>query len=319
MAIEPARIVGAVDVGATKTLVAALPIPFERWPADVVVRRFLTPVDAHELVARIATALEQFRGGRFLHAVGVGAPGPLDSVTGTVLHSPNQAWRDIPLGPMLAAAVRAPVALDDDANLGALGEAILGAGGGASPVAYITIGTGIGAGIVINGRVVRGGHGNAGEVGHLVVDCNGPRCGCGGRGHVESFAGGAGLARRARAQWPSGHLRGDILIAAPTDADGIFRAARRGDLDARGLADEAADALGIALAALVATLDPDRIVVGGSLGLGQRSFVRAAVRRAGRRVMAEAASSLHVVPASLGPLSVLAGAAVLASQYERHP
>ena len=131
---------------------------------------------------------------------------------------------------------------------------------------------------VFNGRIVRGGHGNAGEVGHLVVDPIGPRCGCGGRGHVESFAGGAGLARRARALWPSGFLRGDTMIAAPGDADGVFQAARRGDPDAHGLADDAADALAIALAAVVATLDPDRIVVGGSLGLRQRSFVRAAVQ-----------------------------------------
>ena len=108
------------------------------------------------------------------------------------------------------------------------------------------------------------------------------------------------------------------MIAAPGDADGVFQAARRGDPDAHGLADDAADALAIALAAVVATLDPDRIVVGGSLGLRQRSFVRAAVQRARRRVVAEAASSLDVVLARLGPMSVLAGAAVLASQDERH-
>jgi glucokinase len=317
--MQPTQLLGAVDVGATKTLVAALQTTVDRWPADVLVRRFPTPVDVDELVARIAAALAELADGRSLKRIGVGAPGPLDPITGIILHSPNQAWRDVPLGPMLAAEAGAPVALDDDANLGALGEAVLGAGAGASSIAYVTIGTGIGAGIVINGRIMRGGHGNAGEVGHLVVDPIGPRCGCGGRGHVESFAGGAGLARRARAQWPSGLLRGDTLIAAPTDADGVFRAARRGEPDARGLADDAADALAIALAAVVATLDPDRIVVGGSLGLRQRSFVRAAVLRARRRVIAEAARSLHVVPARLGSMSVLAGAAVLASQVEHHP
>jgi glucokinase len=306
--------VGAVDIGATKTLVSVVASPLESWSETIEIRRFATPARAEDLVTIVTEALAELSQGLTVGAIGVAAPGPLDVASGRLLHSPNQAWRAVPLGSELAEAARAPVVLDDDANLGALGEATLGAGKGKSPVAYLTLSTGIGAGIIVDGRLVRGGHGTAGEVGHLVVNPTGPQCGCGGRGHVESYAGGAGLARRARLVWPTGRLTSDPAIPAPTDADGILRAARGGEPDARRLAAEATDALSFALAAIGAILDPGVIVIGGSLGLRQPSLVRAAAARARKRVMAETRPGLTIVPAALGPLSALAGAAILASE-----
>ncbi|OGN82005.1 MAG: hypothetical protein A2X23_12010 [Chloroflexi bacterium GWC2_73_18] len=229
-------------------------------------------------------------------------------------HSPNQgrAWRGTRITALLAERLAVPVALDDDARLGALGEALLGAGRGADPLVYVTVSSGIGSGIVSGGRMLRGAHGLAGEVGHLVVDPDGPRCACGRRGDVESYAGGAALARRARRAWPSGRLADGS--AAPRDAAGIFRAARAGDPLARGIVAEAAEALGRGLAALATAIDPERIVVGGSLALSQGALVRRAVAIARRRCLAETGRRLVVVQSALGETSVLAGAALLAAE-----
>jgi glucokinase len=307
--------VAAVDVGATKTLVAVVPVeatgeisePVARWR----VRRLATDRDPDRHVAAIATVIGDLAAGSRVAAIGVAAPGPLDPARGVILNSPNLGWKDYPLGPALAALVGAPVGLEDDANAGALGEALLGAGAGLDPVVYLTLSTGVGAGIVVSGRIVRGAHHAAGEVGHLVVDPTGPRCGCGGRGHVEAFVGGAGLARRAADTWPSGTLADGS--AAPPDAAGILRLARAGDPNAMRLANDAADALARAIAALSAVLDPGAIVVGGSLGLGQRALVRRAARHARRLVIAEAGASHLVVPAAHGERSPLVGAALLAA------
>ena len=309
-----ARLIAAVDVGATKTLVAVVPAtanggvrePVARWR----VRRLATDRDPDRHVGAVAAAIGDLAAGEHVRAVGVAAPGPLDPVRGVILHSPNLGWRDHPFGPTLAVLAGAPVTLEDDANAGALGEALLGAGAGRDPVVYLTLSTGVGAGVVVGGRIVRGAHQAAGEVGHLTVDPAGPRCGCGGRGHVEAFVGGAGLARRAADTWPSGTLADGS--AAPPDAAAILRLARAGDPNATRLANDAAEALARAIAALSAVLDPGAIVVGGSLGLGQRALVRRAAGHARRLVIAGAGAPL-VVLAAHGERSPLVGAAILAA------
>lgn len=303
----------AVDIGATKTLVAVRTTePLPGWTLGAGITRLPTdrdPVRAADRIALEARALAGQAGRRPL-AVGVGAPGPLDPTTGVVAHSPNLGWHDVPLGRLLSERLEAPVVLEDDANAAALGEWRFGAGAGADPFVFITVSSGVGSGIVIGGELLRGAHGLAGEIGHLAVDPNGPRCGCGRHGCVEAFVGGAAMARRARAIW------GDELLAdgrsAPDDADGLLRAARDGDPVARGLADDAAEALGRALAALALTIDPERIAVGGALALGQPALVRRAVVIARRRCIRETGRVLAVVPAALGAESVLAGAAAAA-------
>jgi glucokinase len=309
-------LVGAVDVGATKTNVAVIRLPSDRPPvaSDLPrrVRRIETDRDPDRHLAAVAVALADLvPAGGSLAAAGVAAPGPLDPATGTILHSPNLGWREHPFGPALAARLGVPVAVEDDANAGALGEARMGAGAGQDSVLYLTLSTGVGAGIVVGGHLVRGAHQAAGEIGHLVVDPAGPRCACGGRGHVEAFVGGTGLAGRAARAWPSGRLADGR--PAPADAAGVLRLARTGETTAARLADEAVAALALALAAACAVLDPGVIVVGGSLGLGQRSLVRRAAVAARRLVLAEAAQSLVVIPAALGDRSPLVGVALAAA------
>lgn len=303
----------AADVGATKTLVTVRAPGAPHDPAAPALR-FATPRDPVAAVTSIvdaAVALAGRAGGRVV-AGAVVAPGPLDAATGRIVAGANLGWYDVPFTGEIAARLGVPVALEDDATAAALGEALAGAGRGADPFVYLTVSSGIGAGVVVGGRSLRGAHGIAGEVGHLVVDPAGPRCACGRRGDVEALAGGAALARRARAAWPAARLADGS--PAPRDAAALFRLARAGDPAAQAIADAAADALAHAIGALAAVVDPACIAVGGSIGLAQRGLVRRAVAIARRRTLPATGESLRVVPAALGDRSCLEGAAILAAR-----
>ena len=269
----------------------------------------MDPLDLVEWVEAEVDLLRAAMGGRVV-AVGVAAPGPLDAGRGLITRSSNLGWEDVPIASMLGQRLGVPTALEDDANTAALGEWRFGAGIGADPLGYITVSSGIGGGIVAGGAIVRGARGNAGEIGHLSVDPTGPRCACGRRGDVESFAGGAALARRARQVWPRKTLTDGR--PSPRTASEVFQAALAGDAQATRLVDDATSALAVAIAAMAAVVDPAVIVVGGSIGLGQRRSIRRAAALARQRVMRENAASLRIKAAALGHESVLAGAADLA-------
>lgn len=308
------RRIVAVDIGATKTLLAVRSVDelAQGWRRQGQIERTDSPADPEVLVEWIEAAVGRARSvaGGPIASVGVAAPGPLEAGRGVITRFFNLGWEDVPIATMLGERLGVPAALEDDANTAALGEWHFGAGAGADPCAYLTISSGIGGGVVAGGRLVRGAGGNAGEVGHIVVDPSGPRCACGRRGDVESLAGGNALARRARRVWPQRMLSDGT--PAPRSAESVFRAARAGDPRAAELVEQAAQALAAALAAFSAVVDPEVIVVGGSIGLRQRRLVRRATTLARRRVMRENGASLRVVPAALGAESVLAGAADLA-------
>ncbi|MBI3748738.1 MAG: ROK family protein [Chloroflexi bacterium] len=305
----------AVDIGATKTLVTVRRLPladhWSRSPRSSAMFGTLRHPDAH--VERTAVAIERLLApDERLVAIGCAAPGPLDPATGVIVHSPNLGWRLLPLADRLRSRLGVSVTVDDDGRLGALGEAVLGGGRGAHIVVYLTVSSGIGSGIVIDGEVVRGDHGLAGEVGHLTVDQGGPTCACGRRGDVEAYAGGRSLAHRAVRAWPNEALSDGTR--APRDAAGVFAAAVAGDRIAAILIDEATEALACAIAAIASAIDPGVILIGGALGLGQRRFVRSAAVRARRRVLTATGRVLDVKLASLGDQSVLAGAAIAAAR-----
>ena len=306
-------LVVAVDVGASKTLLTVRSVRelTAGWRADGPVVRIDSHADPAALVDWVAVEVARSTGrlGGTVAAIAVAAPGPLDAEHGIVTRSSNLGWQEVPLAAMLSARLAAPVALEDDANAAALGEWHFGAGSGADPLAYLTVSSGIGGGVVAGGASIRGARGNAGEVGHIVIDPAGPRCACGRRGDVESFAGGTALARRARRIWP--RARTADGQPAPRTPEAIFRAARRGDPQAITLVTQATEALAVAIAAMAAVIEPEVIVVGGSIGLGQPRMMRRAAALARTRVMRENAATLRVVPAGLGQESVLAGAADL--------
>jgi glucokinase len=253
-----------------------------------------------------------------LAGVGVGAPGVIDHEAGTVRQAPNlHGWME-PFGvaeALSAALGGVPVAVDNDVNVGTLAEHRLGAGKGADDVLGVFAGTGIGAGVVLDGVLRRGPTGAAGEIGHMIVRRGGRVCGCGGRGHLEAYAGRAAMERRARDLDRKG--RDTLLVElAPGKrmTSGVFvKALAAGDAVAVELIDDAVGALGVAIASAVSLLDVALVVVGGGLAdrLGP-SFV-ARVEDACRADVFPRNPELRIVPAALGDRGGSIGAALMAA------
>jgi predicted NBD/HSP70 family sugar kinase len=233
--------------------------------------------------------------------VGLGIPAPitLDGRIGSAALLP--AWADLAPGEELAARLDLPVRLDNDANLGALAEYVWGAGRGCVDLVYVKIATGIGAGIVLDGRLHRGAAGTAGELGHVTLDARGPVCHCGNRGCLELTAGGRALLANARLTRP------DL-----TDLDQLVRLATDGDAGCRRLLIDAGTHLGYALGGLVNLLNPARIVLGGELG-GAAELMRAPLRRGlADTAMAAPVNAVRVVPAELDRRAAALGGVALA-------
>ncbi len=303
----------ALDIGATKTIVAAV----DAMPS-VGLRplrppvRFATPRSPEAFLAALEAAAERALPPATRPAsVGIGVPGPLDAGAGIVEYSTNLGWRHLPLAGLVSERFGGvPTVIDDDANTGALGEAVAGAGRGADPFVYLPLGTGLGSGVIVGGRIVPGAHGAAGEVGHMAVhDRDGPRCNCGRRNCVEVWCSGIGLARRAREAWPEPRLADGSR--APRDAAAVFDLARAGDPAALELVARARHAFAIGIAALLASLDPAVVSIGGSVGLAEAAFARAAFREATGLVHWSGGRRVRLRRPRLGGRSVLAGAAVL--------
>ncbi len=202
--------------------------------------------------------------------VGLGLAGPVDPETGTMYRPPNIPDLDgVSFKALWGGRLRWPVVTGNDATLAALGEYVYGAGAGAEMLVYITVSTGIGAGIVVAGQPLWGAHGMAGEVGHMTIDWNGVRCKCGGSGCLEEMASGSGIARIARERLPEAP-RSLVAEAAGGDPDRataamVFDAAGRGDPLAEDILQGVSRALGAGLVNVLHVLDPDVIVLGGAV------------------------------------------------------
>lgn len=250
-------------------------------------------------------------------AVGVSFGGPVDVAEGRVRLSHHvPGWEDFLLRAWLAQRFAAPVAVENDANVAALGEWRFGAGQGCASLLYITVSTGIGGGWILDGRVYHGADGLAGEIGHMTVQPGGPTCTCGRRGCLEAVAAGPAIARRARERLRAESGRGELLrrqvsgdVTAITARD-VSEAAATGDEIARGVLHEAAAWLGWAIGSAIVLLNPERVVIGGGVsksGAGYFEAVRAAAQKhvlPGMRV--------DIVPAALGDDAPLWGAVALA-------
>lgn len=225
-----------------------------------------------------------------VRALGLSMPGPVDPAAGIVISPPNlPGFINVPLNQILTKATAIPSFLHHDAHLAALGESLHGAARGARNVIYVTVSTGIGAGLILDGELYAGTHGIAGEVGHIVVQPGGPRCTCGNRGCVEAIASGTGIARAARERAPLAPESALHALESPTAAD-VVRAARAGDALALTLLRNAGEALGIGMGTLINLFNPELIVLGGSvLNAGtvllspMRQTMRASSWRASRR------------------------------------
>ncbi|HWH31330.1 MAG TPA: ROK family protein [Egibacteraceae bacterium] len=308
----PAAAVG-VDVGGTKTVGGVV-------GADGTVRvraRVPTPPQGGDAVtdaiAALVADLWRQAGGAPL-PVGVGAAGVFDR-SGVLRYSPNiPGWDEVPLAARLSEALGVAVRADNDANVAAWGECRAGAARDIEgTVVMLTVGTGIGGGLVQDGALVRGAHGMAAEFGHIVVAEGGPLCGCGNRGCLEALASGTAIGRTAAQRLAAGH--GSALAgegSAPTGKS-VTLAAQAGDELATAVLAECGFWLGVGIASLVNALDPDLVVVGGGAMQAGEMLLGPAREAAAARVIGGAhRQPTPVVAAALGDDAGLVGAALLA-------
>ncbi|MDY6876827.1 MAG: ROK family protein [Chloroflexota bacterium] len=253
-------------------------------------------------------------------ATGIGAPGPLDIKAGVVMAPPNlPGWDRVPLKQLVENELGIATFLENDANAAALGEHRFGAGRGTEHMIYVTVSTGIGGGLILDGKLYHGISGAAGEIGHITIMPNGPRCGCGNRGCLEALASGTAIARQARERVTHGvpTLIADLAEGIPEriTAKLVAEAASRGDIEAQDILAEAMNYLGIGMANLVNLFNPQLIVIGGGLtNIGELLF--GPVRRViARRAFRTPAREVQVVRAELGDhVGVLGAAAVALAQ-----
>ena len=252
-------------------------------------------------------------------AVGIGLPGLVDR-TGTLRYAPNlPGVIDLPVGATVTRHAGLPARIDNDATCATWGEWVAGAAAGAQDCVLVTLGTGIGGGIISDGRLVRGDSGFAGEIGHMVVDPSGPSCPCGRRGCWERMASGSGLGRLGRAAAYAGEAARVLFLAGgdPEEIRGehVTQAALEGDAQALAVLDELAGWLALGLVNLVNVLDPARIVVGGGLiAAGEALLAPTRHHYAGHAVAPDRRPGVEIVPAALGERAGAVGAALLARQ-----
>jgi glucokinase len=312
-----------VDLGGTNIVVGVLPIDggdgrvlalksestdAERGAKYVVDKIVLLIEEARaEVVAEHGGTRADFAG------IGIGAPGPLNRATGTVIQSPNLGWRNFPLRDLIANAVNLPAVLDNDANCATYGEWWLGAGRNVDTLIGLTLGTGIGGGIVLNGEIFHGVSDAAGEIGHMTIEANGRKCPCGNYGCLEAYASGPAIARRAIEGLEAGadsilrDLVSDRLdqITAAT----VYEAVIHGDPYANDVMRETAKFLGAGVANVINIFNPDMIVIsGGVTKAGDHLFVplRSEVRR---RAFKSALDACQICAAQLPGTAGVIGAA----------
>ena len=257
-----------VDVGGTKIAGAVVD---ERGRILATARRESPATDTDAIGASIADLVAELRSAHDITAVGVGAAGFVDSSRSLVMFAPNLAWRDEPLRDHLEKSIGLPVIVENDANAAAWGEFTFGAGEDVDDSLLVTIGTGVGGGIVLNGELHRGAFGVAAEIGHMQVVPNGLICGCGNRGCWEQYASGSALVRDARDQAREGSLIARTLLdragGRVEDITGplITEAAQEGDSFAREQLATLGRWIGEGIATLTAVLDPAVVVIGGGV------------------------------------------------------
>jgi glucokinase len=314
------RYIIGVDLGGTKISVGAMPDDGSR---ELGVRSLPTRAEqgAHAVIDRIVEMIEavitavmadEGVSRSAFAGVGVGAPGPLDEGRGVVVVAPNLGWRNLPLRAMLAERVGLPVVLDNDANCATLGEAWIGAARGARYVLGLTLGTGIGGGLIVNGRLYHGASNVAGEVGHMTIETQGRRCACGNYGCLEAYASGPNIAQRAREALEAGEtsilldmVDGDLSLIT---AQHVYDANDRGDAVAHEVVRETARFLGAGVANLLNVFNPDVVVLaGGVTRAGPALFdpLRAEVRR---RAFKPAVDAARIVPGTLQGTAGVVGA-----------
>ena len=275
----------------------------------ITIKRIIETI--HENIVQSTIALDDIIG------IGIGAPGPLDVKRGLINFAPNlPGWRDVPLKKILENEFNMKVVLENDANAAAWGERCFGAGQGVNNLVCFTLGTGIGGGIIINGKIYHGNNYGAAELGHMTVNKDGPRCNCGNYGCLEAYSSATGIKNRIKNRIKEG-MKSEFLdfdedkLFESLRLKSIFEAARKGDRLTSDIVDEAISYLGIAIANIANILNPEMVVlVGGITNEGNKLLIPLR-REAKRRALYSNYKSLKIVIGKLGGNAGVLGAAAL--------
>ena len=306
-----------IDVGGTKIAAGVVD------DAGKVIARRQIPTAAKHPTAIVAgivkVAQELLAAASGVTAIGIGAAGLIDSDNGIVLSAPNIAWENVPLRSMVADRINLPVVIENDANVAAWGEALYGAGAGYGDQIMITVGTGVGGGIIIGGKIYRGTHGIGAELGHMVIDASNPAvCACGNHGDLEALASGNSIGRRARERADEPGAGAVLELAggkgAEITGELVGDAAKSGDVWAREIVEETGRWLGVGIANFVTIFDPDVVVVAGGAAAGTGELLLEPARQAAAGlIIGHMWRKLPpILPAALGYDAGLVGAAALA-------
>jgi glucokinase len=312
MAAEPLEVVG-LDIGGTK--IAAMRVSAEGG----LLEQTLVHTPTEDVDGFLVAAVQQAQAhmSERVGAIGVGVTGLVDFAAGTLRYTPNLPFRDVPLRDRIQEATGVPCLVDNDANVAAWGEFRAGAGRGTTDMLMVTVGTGIGGGIVAGGRMFRGAHGFGAEIGHVIVDPSGPLCGCGNRGCLEQMAAGRAIDRLGRDAAEANPASVMVQLAGG-DAGAVtgllvVQAAKQGDTVAIAVLAEVGRRLGAGIAGMINVLDPQIVVVGGgAISAGElllapaREVVRTAI------LAPQFRPEVPVVQAQMGNAAGGIGAALLA-------
>ncbi|EKN66274.1 glucokinase [Neobacillus bataviensis LMG 21833] len=312
--------IAGVDLGGTTTKIAFITADGEiehKWeiPTDNTDEgKNITQNIANALAEKLAQLGET---NDRLAGIGMGAPGPMDYERGVILNAVNLGWKDnFPLQESLEAATSLPAAIENDANCAALGEMWKGAGNGAKDLVCVTLGTGVGGGVIANGNIVQGINGAAGEIGHITaVPSGGAPCNCGRKGCLETIASATGIVRLAMAELnkheTSGELSKLLSLNGKITAKEVFDTARNGDPLARNVLDEVSFHLGFVLGSIANTLNPEKIVLGGGVSKAGAILLDAVNESFAKFAFSAVRDSTQLALATLGNDAGVLGAAWL--------
>ena len=322
MAANDDYVVG-VDMGGTKILAAVIDAKGEIVQQT---KRATKPKKGpEEVIERITRCIREAIASAELNssqirAIGIGSPGPLDPETGVIIFAPNLGWSNVPLKAKLEANLSIPTFVDNDVNVGTLGEYAFGAGQGVKNLVGIFVGTGIGGGIILDGKLFHGVNKTAGEVGHMIVEAKGPRCGCGNFGCLEAVASRTAITRDLqKAILKKGkkskltELNGGNLDLIRSKA--IARAVKQGDKPTIKVVQRAAKYLGISVASIVHFLNPEMVVLGGGVVEAMGDSLLDPIRHAAAEyALPTTMDGVQIVAATLGDNAGVIGASVLARE-----
>jgi glucokinase len=321
----PNQWIAGVDLGGTTTKIAFVTMDGE------IVHGWEIPTDhineGQNITTNIARAIDEklLRIGQTkekLLGIGMGAPGPVDYKTGIILNAVNLGWKDnYPLKESLEVATSLPVAVENDANCAALGEMWKGAGNGAKDLVCVTLGTGVGGGVIASGNIVQGINGAAGEIGHItVIPFGGASCNCGKTGCLETVASATGIVRLAMLALLLGESTSELTEKLANNgritAKNVFDSARNGDELAQKVLEEVSFHLGFTLANIANTLNPEKIILGGGVSKAGAILLDSVDENFLQFAFSAVRNSTKIVLATLGNDAGVLGAAWLIMAQE---